>query len=200
MSILRLLLLPAACIAAISCQGPGASAEEVITSYVTFYGFDDNDDGDPNNTGTDVISDPSVHAVATEDLGTYERPGTLASDKRLIPPGVIVYIPALQRYYVMEDTCRECVRNWSNDKAHVDVYVSGTGQALAACEYRLTMEQAEIILDPPSNLPVREGSACDSSRPPAPADRAFPTRSRNAGVQTPSDGNMREASVEEGSP
>ncbi len=70
---------------------------------------------------------PAFTPVATEDAGTYDRPGTLASDKRLIAAGTVVYIPALQRYYVMEDTCRECIRNWSNDKAHVDVvFVSGT--------------------------------------------------------------------------
>ena len=166
-SVFRLWLLPAVCAFAVWCQVASGRTEEVISSYVTFYGFDDNDDGNPNNTGTDIISDPSVHPVATEDLGTYDRPGTLASDKRLIAAGTVVYIPALQRYYVMEDTCRECIRNWSNDKAHVDVFVSGTGEPLVACQHRLTMAQAELIIDPPSDLPVRKGSACDFSRPPA---------------------------------
>ena len=58
----------------------GRAQNEVILSYVTFYGFDDNDDSNPTHLGTDVISHASVHDSANEDLGTYERPGTLAAD------------------------------------------------------------------------------------------------------------------------
>ena len=39
----------------------GRAQNEVVLSYVTFYGFDDNDDGNPTHLGTDVIS----HAVRT---------------------------------------------------------------------------------------------------------------------------------------
>lgn len=178
MRVLRIWLL-APCFVAAFSQVPQGRAEQVISSYVTFYGFDDNDDGDPRNTGTDVISHPSIHPGATEDLGTYDRPGTLATDTNLIQPGTIVYIPALERYYVMEDTCRACSRNWSNNKAHVDVYVDGTGPALVECEERLTMERTDIIIDPPSNLPVRKGSACDSSRPPSAVHEPPSALSRN---------------------
>jgi len=38
-----------------------ARAQEVVSSYVTFYGFDDNDDGHPTHLGTGIIS----HAVST---------------------------------------------------------------------------------------------------------------------------------------
>ena len=72
-------------------------------------------------------------------------------------------MPALKRYYVMEDTCRQCAENWKNDKIHVDLFVSGTGAALQACEYRLTMESTKIIIDPPADLPVRKGSACGTT-------------------------------------
>ena len=71
-------------------------------------------------------------------------------------------MPELQRYYVMEDTCVECSEDWLQNKPHVDLYVSGTGAQLAACEDRLTMDNAEIIIDPPSNLPVKAGSACNA--------------------------------------
>lgn len=87
-------------------------AQEVVSSYVTFYGFDDNDDGDPTHLGTDVISSAVVHSRASEDLGTYERPGTLATDESFLTPGTMVYVPALKRYYVMEDTCVECSEDW----------------------------------------------------------------------------------------
>ena len=144
-----------------SVINPG-NTQEVVSSYVTFYGFDDNDDGNPAHVGTAIISHAAIHGFADEDLGTYERPGTLAADINFVPPGTKVYVPALERYYVMEDTCVECSEDWSQNKLHVDLYVSGTGPELAACEDRLTMESTEIIINPPSDLPVRAGSACDN--------------------------------------
>ena len=134
----------------------------VVSSYVTFYGFDDNDDGNPTHLGTDVISGAVIHSSAAEDLGTYERPGTLATDRNFLAPGTRVYVPALKRYYVMEDTCVECSEDWSKRRLHIDLYVTGTGRELAACEDRLTMESTEIVIDPPPNLPVKAGSACRS--------------------------------------
>jgi hypothetical protein len=136
-------------------------AQEVVSSYVTFYGFDDNDDGNPTHLGTAIISNANIHGFANEDLGTYDRPGTLATDKGFLAPGTRVYVPALQRYYVMEDTCVECSDDWSQNKLHIDLYVSGTGPELASCENRLTMDSAEIIINPPPNLPVKAGSACN---------------------------------------
>jgi 3D (Asp-Asp-Asp) domain-containing protein len=156
----RLALIGLATLVALS-SFTSPSRPDVLSSYVTFYGFDDNDDGDPTHLGTDIISHALIHASATEDDGTYDRPGTLATDTRLIPPGTKVYVPALKRYYVMEDTCVECSEDWLNNKPHVDLYVSGTGDKLAACEDRLTMESAKIILAPPAGLPVKQGSACD---------------------------------------
>jgi len=137
-----------------------ASAQEVVSSYVTFYGFDDNDDGDGAHLGTSIISHATIHESANEDLGTYERPGTLATEINFVPPGTIVYVPALKRYYVMEDTCRECSKDWLLSRPHVDLYVSGTGPELAACEDRLTMESTKIIINPSPDLPVKSGSAC----------------------------------------
>src|SRR6185437_6735281 len=112
--------------------------------------------------GTGIISNATIHEFANEDLGTYERPGTLATDASFLTPGTKVYVPELERYYVMEDTCVECSEDWSQNKLHVDLYVSGTGHQLAACEDRLTMESTEIIINPPSDLPVKAGSACDN--------------------------------------
>src|SRR6185369_554170 len=140
----------------------GRAQNEVVLSYVTFYGFDDNDDGNPTHLVTDVISHATVHDSANEDLGTYERPGTLAADVGFLSPGTKVYVPALARYYVMEDTCRECSEDWLQNKPHVDLYVSGTGPELAACQERLTMESTRIYIDPPPGLHVRPGSACRS--------------------------------------
>jgi hypothetical protein len=148
-------------LASLSSLTSEGRAQEVVSSYVTFYGFDDNDDGNPKHLGTGVISHATIHGFANEDLGTYEKPGTLATDIDFVSPGTKVYVPALKRYYVMEDTCVECSEDWLRSKAHVDLYVSGTGPELAACEDRLTMERTKIIIDPPSDLPVNAGSACN---------------------------------------
>ena len=67
------------------CLTSQGRSEEVVSSYVTFYGFDDNDDGDPTHLGTDVISSAAIHTRADEDLGTYEKPGTLATDAARCP-------------------------------------------------------------------------------------------------------------------
>jgi hypothetical protein len=159
----RLALAALTTVAALLSLTSEGRAEEVVSSYVTFYGFDDNDDGNPTHLGTDVISSAAVHGRANEDLGTYERPGTLATDASFVTPGTKVYVPTLERYYVMEDTCVECSEDWLQSKLHVDLYVSGTGSELATCEDRLTMESTEIIIDPPPDLPVKAGSACQGS-------------------------------------
>ena len=52
-SVFRLWLLPAVCAFAVWCQVSSGRTEEVISSYVTFYGFDDNDDG---NDGGDELT------------------------------------------------------------------------------------------------------------------------------------------------
>jgi hypothetical protein len=110
----------------------GRAQNEVVLSYVTFYGFDDNDDGNPTHLGTDVISHATVHDSANEDLGTYERPGTLAADVGFLSPGTKVYVPALERYYVMEDTCRECSEDWLQSKPHIDLCVWHGAEPLPA--------------------------------------------------------------------
>ena len=56
----------------------------------------------------------------------------------------------------------ECSEDWLQNKPHIDLYVSGTGPELAACQERLTMENTKIFIDPPPGLPVRPGSACGS--------------------------------------
>ena len=57
----------------------GRAQNEVVLSYVTFYGFDDNDDGNPTHLGTDVISHASVHdrqmkiSVPMSDQGRWQQ-------------------------------------------------------------------------------------------------------------------------------
>jgi hypothetical protein len=137
----------------------GGSRSEEVSTYVTFCRFDDNDDG--KHRGMDAISHAVVHTSASEDLGTYDQPGTMAADRHFLTPGTKVYVPAVRRYYVMEETCVKCSRDWMHKKLHVDLDVSGSGERLAECEDRLTMKATKVIVSPPAGLPVKQGLACD---------------------------------------
>ena len=137
-------------------------ATTVKNVYLTFYGFDDNDNG-AGQYATNVISDPVLHKVATEDLGTYDRPSTFAGDQlyRLTKPGDIIYIPGLKKYAIMEDTCRICTKDLDNLKKHrVDLFIGDNskrqGDPLIKCQEYYTNEPFTdtIILNPPKNLPV----------------------------------------------
>eukprot|EP00834_Sanchytrium_tribonematis_P007371 NODE_656_length_4979_cov_1.014754.p4 type:complete len:196 gc:universal NODE_656_length_4979_cov_1.014754:964-1551(+) len=130
--------------------------------YFTFYGFDDNDDG-KHHYGTSKISDPTIHQVATEDLGTYDNPSTFAGDEkyRLTKAGQRIYVPRLKKYYIMEDTCVECTADQNRGKLRIDLYIGGNtalqNPALKDCQSKLTVDKPyteTVIIDPPNNLAV----------------------------------------------
>lgn len=139
---------------------PTASAGRTVPNvYITFYGFDDNDDGN-GNYGTAVISDPGLHNKATEDIGTYQKPSTFATDYRIASPGEIIYVPRLQKYYIMEDTCVECTQDQRQGKLRIDLYMGGNtalqGLPLQQCEEALTADPYtdQVVFDPSPYLPV----------------------------------------------
>lgn len=72
----------------------------------------------------------------------------MATEKHFLAPGTKVYVPAVRRYYVVEDTCVECSEDWRRNKPHVDLYVSGSGKKLAECEDRLTIKSAPRLVSP----------------------------------------------------
>jgi len=86
----------------------------------TSYGYNDNDDG---NYGTAQIAYPQIHSIATEDLGTYSQPVTFATDQNEFAPGTIIYVPHLEKYFIMEDGCVECTSDWNNRIYHVDLWM-----------------------------------------------------------------------------
>lgn len=138
---------------------PSGSSRTVTKVYVTFYGYDDNDDGN-GHYGVGVISDPVIHKVATEDLGTFARPSTFATDYNVAKRGQIIYVARLKKYYIMEDTCVECTRDWRNGKLRIDLYMGGNtalqGPPLIACEeaYTLSPYTDTVIYNPSPDLPV----------------------------------------------
>ena len=119
---------------------------------VTFYAAADNDP-----PGSAEIAYPNSRHTSAGGTGTYADPLSLATDPREIRPGVIVYYPTVQKYFVMEDDCAECIDDWSADrKPHVDLWMSTTADpAVQNCEAALTPDDPDtIIVNPPANLPV----------------------------------------------
>ena len=119
---------------------------------VTFYAAADNDPAG----SADIAYPNSRHAVAGGS-GSYQDPLTLATDPREIRPGVLVYYPPLQKYFVMEDDCAECIDEWTaTHSPHVDLWISAGGNpAVQNCEAALTPDNRDTIeVNPPPGLPV----------------------------------------------
>lgn len=146
--------------------------------YVTFYGYDDNDDGN-GNYGVPVISDPIIHEIATEDLGTYDQPSTFATDYAIAKAGQLIYVPKVRKYYVMEDTCVECTADRRKGKSRVDLYMGGNtaiqGPSLIACEEALTADPYTdtVIFNPGpgwpvSTVPLYHDGVCEDATFPVP--------------------------------
>ncbi|HEX3261114.1 MAG TPA: hypothetical protein VHS35_21540 [Pseudonocardia sp.] len=133
---------------------PTAPAPQAIRQQVevTFYAAADNDPA-----GSAEIAYPNSRHTSAGGTGTYADPLSLATDPREIRPGVIVYYPTIQKYFVMEDDCAECIDDWSADrKPHVDLWMSTTADpAVQNCEAALTPDGLDtIIVNPPADLPV----------------------------------------------
>jgi hypothetical protein len=174
---------------------------------MTNYGFIDN--SPPSAIIEYPNSGPKGHSQATEGAGTYDDPITCATDVSFsqlgadLSPGTIVYNPITQKYYIVEDGCKECSQDYNcsyddDDDAgtpgdppagckkdtyfHIDFWMGpsmdlGTtlDNMLQACEGSTTLGDAydvnhaidggpgygttdgTVIVNPPSNLPVRMG-------------------------------------------
>eukprot|EP01004_Peranema_trichophorum_P008464 NODE_7220_length_799_cov_25.995562_g6612_i0.p1 GENE.NODE_7220_length_799_cov_25.995562_g6612_i0~~NODE_7220_length_799_cov_25.995562_g6612_i0.p1 ORF type:complete len:227 (-),score=22.13 NODE_7220_length_799_cov_25.995562_g6612_i0:118-774(-) len=125
-----------------------------VSSLVTFYGARDN--CPPGGS----IAYPSIHKVAG-GTGTYQDPITFAGAKDAIKPGTKIYVPFLSKYFVMEDDCEECRKEWKKSKKwHVDLWMGPStliaGTELIACENALTKDKTAIIIDPAPNLSVNK--------------------------------------------
>lgn len=124
--------------------------------YITFYGWPDNDP--PGN----VIAYPksrysnSIHDFAG-GVGTYKNPITFASDPEHIAIGKIYYVISLRKYIVMEDYCSGCLDSWDFSEKHIDIWMesdSNFKDELLVCQRNLTQKNVEVIVDPPTTLPV----------------------------------------------
>ncbi|MER6573096.1 hypothetical protein ABT288_44900 [Streptomyces sp. NPDC001093] len=137
-------------------HGSRPSDSQNINVHVTSYGYNDNDDGN-GHYGTAQIAYPQIHNEATEDLGTYDHPATFATDPGEFAPGTRIYVPYLQKYFIMEDGCAECSSDWHNGVYHVDLWMGPASTqpepALGNCEGSVTQDSG-IIVNPDPGLPV----------------------------------------------
>lgn len=133
--------------------------------FVTFYGWSDNDP--PGN----AIAFPKEEQHKTRHdsasgIGTYDNPLTMATDPSEFPVGTRLYIPYLQKYVIMEDTCATCIRDWQTKKKyHIDIWMESDEKhkdALEQCEEKWTREATPIEINPPTSRPVNTQPLFDS--------------------------------------
>jgi hypothetical protein len=118
-----------------------ATTGTTLNVYVTFYGAADNDP-----PGSAAIAFPRLHRSAS-GVGTWADPITFATAyHRTYPAGTRIYVPRLQKYFVMEDDCA-C----SQPRDHVDLWAGGVGndQGVIRCEDRLTLDGFEKVVKNP---------------------------------------------------
>jgi hypothetical protein len=143
-------------VAAVPAHAAVADSQSVSVN-VTSYGYNDNDDGS-GHYGTAKISYPQIHSQATEGSGTYDDPSTFATDQNEFAPGTIIYVPHLQKYFIMEDGCVECTADWQNGTYHVDLWMGPASSqpepALDNCEALVTRNGVNIVVSPDNSLPV----------------------------------------------
>ena len=69
----------------------------------------------------------------------------------------MLYLPFLQKYVVMEDSCAQCITDWSAGKRHIDVWMNSDathGSQLLSCQYADTRSAENVEVNPPSTRPV----------------------------------------------
>jgi hypothetical protein len=145
---------PTASPAPTSTATPSAAPQQGIRQKVevTFYAAADNDP-----PGSADIAYPNSRHPTAGGTGTADDPLSLATDPREIRPGVLVYYPPIQKYFVMEDDCAPCIEQWEKDRTpHVDLWMANTADpAVQNCEAALTPDDPDtIIVNPPTDLPV----------------------------------------------
>jgi hypothetical protein len=134
-----------------------------VKAFMTLYGWADN-----SPPGT-AIANPCVHTQAG-GTGTYSDPLTFATDVNELPFCTVIYVPYMERYFIHEDECSECDRDWNRFHLYrFDMWAGGDAlsrhrpekRALRRCESFWTRGNSirdpnnpSVIIDPPANEPV----------------------------------------------
>ena len=147
------------------------TAERVISAYVTGYSWFDN-----TPAGSVTVSNPVVHASAG-GTGTWQDPITVAVGHSLASghdvlrwrAGTRFYLPSLQRYLVVEDTCGDgptpqngpCSTGYpAPASTWLDVWIDGrsnTRSRANACASVITGTRNAIV-NPRPDHPVSSGA------------------------------------------
>ncbi|MEU6646458.1 hypothetical protein ABZ863_28480 [Saccharomonospora sp. NPDC046836] len=131
-------------------SGPGLAGH---AGKITYYAARDND---PAGTATIAYprssGAPTLHDQAG-GTGTFADPLTFAAQEGIFEPGTRIYVPHVQRYFMLEDICATC------DGTHVDLWTGpAIDEGVIACENRLTLDGPQSYqVDPPPGLPVEPG-------------------------------------------
>jgi 3D (Asp-Asp-Asp) domain-containing protein len=135
-----------------------ASASKSIKMYVTSYGYDDNSPPSADIAYPKSDGYPTLHNKAYEGKGTYSDPITFATDASEFAPGTRLYVPFLEKYFIMEDDCAECDSDWQSHSYHIDLWMgpesSSSSSALYACEDKITKDSASVTTSPATTLTV----------------------------------------------
>jgi hypothetical protein len=160
-------------------QGANKKAKKIPSSgpftldFLTLYGFWDN-----SPPGLD-IAHPVIHSGAG-GKGTFQDPITFAvapQVQNVMKPGTKMYIPSLQKYFIMEDDCTSsgpggpgtqgdgCDGEFNKGVNEFDLWIGATNKGdnpggkasnsqMTNCEDRLTTNNIQVIIKPAGNLPV----------------------------------------------
>lgn len=149
---------------------PAPTGGREVKAYLTGYSYFDN-----TPPGSADISHPVLHDKAG-GTGTWQDPTTVAVGHSIIggndvldwPQGTRFYIPALKRYFLVEDSCGDGSRP-QNGPCHtgypsgastwLDVYVDGQSAGRDASDDCMSQITGVVtaIVDPPPGLPVTVG-------------------------------------------
>lgn len=148
--------------------GSGNGQQQVISTVVTFYGFNDNSGQTENQHGSALIAYPksggypTLHNLATEGTGTYTDPVTFAArpNDSAYPIGSVIYMPLVHKYFIMEDECGDTdPQGCLNGTHHSDLWFgpqsASDSTALGNCEDNSTPGSAVLaVINPVSTYPV----------------------------------------------
>lgn len=104
--------------------------------------------------------------------GTYTNPLTVATAPGEFNECELLYLPYLQKYLIVEDTCASCISDWAKEpkEHHIDVWMeSGRGDdpgKVLGCEEGLTPKRGVSVVREPGeeyrvdDSPLWEGGNC----------------------------------------
>jgi hypothetical protein len=152
-------------------------AEQILTVRQTGYGYGDNDQSGPVSPGYAIAFFDAQHPEqpnpqtkcwgAAYGDGTFGNPYVVASDPRWLPKNTKIYVDfvtvggvakPIHRYFVMLDTCAQCITDWGRGIRHIDLWVGGNPQDpnVDAAASSIT-GNARIIVNPVATYPVTKG-------------------------------------------